>query len=239
MPPLALWSCRCADCVAGFVQSLMGSVELGRREGGLPCVAIDEPCCEPAVLSERETIYDRCGPASKRRLLLRLPSATTGDDATTDGLRFELRRGSAAVEECLAKTVDGALLLPKYIEAVEAANAEPEDEEAREQQESDVERATREISDLLCVVCPNPACKAIQDPDPSGCIAVVCQHCKTAYCWMCFELCGKDAHPHAMEAHRMYFPPRPLIKSWHKRWRWLRVEEYASDTDPTPAVASS
>ena len=82
------------------------------------------------------------------------------------------------------------------------------------------QRAT-EIAGMLSVVCPK--CGMVQDPDPSGCIAVRCGHCSEAYCWMCFELCGRDAHAHAIQAHKTYFPSRALVAAWHRRWRWWRV----------------
>ncbi len=77
------------------------------------------------------------------------------------------------------------------------------------------------VAEVLNVVCPR--CGVAQDQDPDGCVAMTCLHCREAYCWLCFELCGSDAHPHVHMAHGDFFPPQYVKASWHKRWRWRRV----------------
>ena len=52
---------------------------------------------------------------------------------------------------------------------------------------------------------------------------MTCAHCDVAFCWLCFQTCGKDAHPHCREEHGGYFPPRPTIDKWLRRLRWRRV----------------
>ena len=119
----------------------------------------------------------------------------------------------------MQSTEDGALVLRRYADALEVAAKQEAAEEERLGNELQ-QRAT-EIAGMLSVVCPK--CGMVQDPDPSGCIAVRCGHCSEAYCWMCFELCGRDAHAHAIQAHKTYFPSRALVAAWHRRWRWWRV----------------
>lgn len=107
-------------------------------------------------------------------------------------------------------------LLQRYIEAVDASPpAEPLPEPTG--------CIVHKVAELLNVVCPE--CGHPTDPKPDGCIAMRCEHCHVAFCWMCFAACGRDAHPHAIEAHGEYFVPRSIVKAWHRRWRWRRVSE--------------
>ena len=70
-----------------------------------------------------------------------------------------------------------------------------------------------------------PACHRFVDPDPDGCIAMTCAHCNQGFCWLCFEHCGADAHDHAHRVHQTYFPNKDTVTSWHRHWRWARVDE--------------
>ena len=69
-----------------------------------------------------------------------------------------------------------------------------------------------------------PSCDEVCDPDPDGCIAMRCSRCNVAFCWLCFEVCGSDAHPHCREVHGGYFPPRAIVDRWSRRLRWRRVD---------------
>jgi len=91
---------------------------------------------------------------------------------------------------------------------------------------------THWVAELLNVTCPS--CDEFLDPRPDGCIAMRCSHCSTAFCWMCFAVCGRDAHQHALQVHGDYFPPPKVVESWHTRWRWRRIVRLASaDTLPS------
>ena len=69
-----------------------------------------------------------------------------------------------------------------------------------------------------------PSCGVFCDPDPDGCIAMTCSSCHVAFCWLCFQACGRDAHPHCREVHGGYFPSRSDINRWHRRLRWRQVD---------------
>ena len=78
------------------------------------------------------------------------------------------------------------------------------------------------LHEALNLTCPS--CEEICDPDPDGCIAMRCSRCNVAFCWLCFEVCGSDAHPHCREVHGGYFPPRAIVDRWSRRLRWRRVD---------------
>eukprot|EP00927_Polykrikos_kofoidii_P030001 TRINITY_DN25883_c0_g1_i1.p1 TRINITY_DN25883_c0_g1~~TRINITY_DN25883_c0_g1_i1.p1 ORF type:complete len:671 (+),score=91.43 TRINITY_DN25883_c0_g1_i1:178-2013(+) len=85
--------------------------------------------------------------------------------------------------------------------------------------------AERVPPDLYNITCPS--CERPQDPNPDGCIAMVCAHCHVAYCWLCFQPCGRDAHEHCRVVHPpTYFPSRRTISQWHARWRWHKVQSH-------------
>jgi len=79
-----------------------------------------------------------------------------------------------------------------------------------------------ELHEALNLSCPS--CEVFCDPDPAGCIAMKCSGCDVAFCWLCFQLCGRDAHPHCREAHGGYFPSRSDVYRWHRRLRWHQVD---------------
>ena len=79
-----------------------------------------------------------------------------------------------------------------------------------------------ELHQALNLSCPS--CALFCDPDPDGCIAMKCSSCDVAFCWLCFQPCGQDAHPHCSEVHGGYFPSRSDINLWHRRLRWRQVD---------------
>jgi len=78
-----------------------------------------------------------------------------------------------------------------------------------------------ELHEALNLGCPS--CEVFCDPDPDGCIAMKCSSCDVAFCWLCFQPCGRDAHPHCRTVHGGYFPPRTVVNQWHRRLRWRQV----------------
>ena len=72
-----------------------------------------------------------------------------------------------------------------------------------------------ELHEALNLSCPS--CGVFCDPDPNGCIAMKCSSCDVAFCWLCFQPCGRVAHPHCREVHGGYFPPRTVVNQWHRR----------------------
>jgi len=79
-----------------------------------------------------------------------------------------------------------------------------------------------ELHEALNFSCPS--CGVFCDPDPDGCIAMKCSSCDVAFCWLCFQPCGRDAHPHCREVHGGFFPSRSDVNRWHRRLRWLQVD---------------
>ena len=79
-----------------------------------------------------------------------------------------------------------------------------------------------ELHEALNLCCPS--CEVFCDPDPDGCIAMKCRSCDVAFCWLCFQPCGQDAHPHCREVHGGYFPSRSDMNLWHRRLRWHQVD---------------
>ncbi|KNC76659.1 serine/threonine protein kinase, variant 2 [Sphaeroforma arctica JP610] len=75
---------------------------------------------------------------------------------------------------------------------------------AERQQESDIDRHVRVICDeMLTLRCPNSLCRrALIDFD--GCTALTCDLCDRAFCGLCLEDCGRDAHVHV--AHCQWNP---------------------------------
>ena len=95
-----------------------------------------------------------------------------------------------------------------------------------------------ELHEALNLSCPS--CEMFCDPDPDGCIAMKCSSCNVAFCWMCFQPCGRDAHPHCREVHGGYFPPRTVVNQWHRRLRWRQVDrvlQRAFGERPAPKLA--
>jgi Ran GTPase-activating protein (RanGAP) involved in mRNA processing and transport len=85
-----------------------------------------------------------------------------------------------------------------------------------------------------------PSCKVFCDPDPDGCIAMKCSSCDVAFCWLCFQPCGRDAHRHCRKVHGGYFPPRNVVNQWHRRLRWRQVDgvlQRAFGERPAPKLA--
>eukprot|EP00900_Chrysochromulina_parva_P017254 jgi/Chrpa1/2552/Chrysochromulina_OHIO_Genome00013827-RA len=95
-----------------------------------------------------------------------------------------------------------------------------------------------ELHEALNLGCPS--CEVFCDPDPDGCIAMKCSSCNVAFCWLCFQPCGRDAHPHCREVHGGYFPPRTAVNQWHRRLRWRQVDgvlQRAFGERPAPKLA--
>ena len=86
-----------------------------------------------------------------------------------------------------------------------------------------------QLHESLNMVCPT--CKGPVDPNPDGCIAIYkgpmrgCPNGCDAFCWLCREICGEDAHPHCGRVHGDFFPPQRVIAQWERRYRWRRVQE--------------
>jgi len=79
-----------------------------------------------------------------------------------------------------------------------------------------------ELHEALNLSCPS--CGVFCDPDPDGCIAMTCSSCRVAFCWLCFQACGHDAHPHCREEHGGFFPSKHDLYQWHRRLRWHKVD---------------
>ena len=86
------------------------------------------------------------------------------------------------------------------------------------------------LKSSLNIVCPT--CKEVIDPAPNGCIAINkgagndgCPRGCDAFCWLCQEVCGDDAHPHCGRVHHEFFPPQRIIAQWERRYRWRRVQD--------------
>jgi len=79
-----------------------------------------------------------------------------------------------------------------------------------------------ELHEALNLSCPS--CGVFCDPDPDGCIAMTCSSCHVAFCWLCFQACGHDAHPHCREEHGGFFPSKHDVYQWHRRLRWHKVD---------------
>jgi hypothetical protein len=79
-----------------------------------------------------------------------------------------------------------------------------------------------ELHEALNLSCPT--CRVFCDPDPAGCIAMKCSSCDVAFCWLCFQPCGHNAHPHCHEVHGGFFPSRSDVYEWHRRLLWLQVD---------------
>ena len=95
-----------------------------------------------------------------------------------------------------------------------------------------------ELHEALNLCCPS--CEVFCDQNPDGCIAMKCSSCDVAFCWLCFQPCGRDAHPHCREVHGGYFPPRSVVNHWHRRLRWRRVDgvlQRAFGERPAPMLA--
>ena len=95
-----------------------------------------------------------------------------------------------------------------------------------------------ELNEALNLCCPS--CGVFCDPDPDGCIAMKCSSCDVAFCWLCFQACGRDAHSHCRKVHGEYFPPRSVVNQWHRRLRWRRVDgvlQRAFGERPAPMLA--
>ena len=87
-----------------------------------------------------------------------------------------------------------------------------------------------QLKSSLNMVCPT--CKEVIHPAPGGCIAINkgadnggCPRGCDAFCWLCREVCGNDAHPHCGRVHHEFFPPRRVIAQWERRYRWRRVQD--------------
>ena len=84
---------------------------------------------------------------------------------------------------------------------------------------------------MVCPTCDGPV-----DPNPDGCIAIYkgptrgCPRGCDAFCWLCREVCGKDAHPHCGRVHGDFFPPRRVIAQWERRYRWRRIQDVLQHT---------
>ena len=63
---------------------------------------------------------------------------------------------------------------------------------ARNAHQTEAERLTAAAMDAMRK-CPN--CKRVLEKH-SGCNAMLCSMCDTAFCWLCDKICGKDAHGH-------------------------------------------
>ena len=103
-----------------------------------------------------------------------------------------------------------------YLETMETTEAPDEGEI------NTPESIQPELHKALNLSCPS--CGVFCDPDPDGCIAMSCSSCHVAFCWLCFQACGSDAHPHCHMEHGGYFPPRSDVDRWNRRLRWRLVD---------------
>jgi len=69
-----------------------------------------------------------------------------------------------------------------------------------------------EITDEINLRCPR--CKMVFN-DYDGCNALVCAYhtCKAAFCAICLQDCGSNAHPHVLTAHGDYFDKKSFYSS--------------------------
>ena len=103
-----------------------------------------------------------------------------------------------------------------YLETIETVEMPDEGEV------STPESIQPELHKALNLSCPT--CKVFCDPDPDGCIAMTCRSCNGAFCWLCFQACDRDAHPHCRQEHGGFFPSRSDVNQWHRRLRWRQVD---------------
>ena len=106
--------------------------------------------------------------------------------------------------------------LRQYLETIETTETPDEGEV------NTPESLQPELHEALNLSCPS--CEIFCDPDPDGCIAMTCSSCHVAFCWMCFQPCGHNAHPHCSEEHGGYFPSRSEVNQWHRKLRWRQVD---------------
>lgn len=102
----------------------------------------------------------------------------------------------------------------------------------REGASSEVERAHTHIVDhILTLRCPNERCGAAI-LDFTGCLAIVCNRCKSGICAKCFELCGSDAHKHLREGlckidpTKHYFADPEYIANVQSLYKTRKLKEY-------------
>ena len=102
----------------------------------------------------------------------------------------------------------------------------------REAASSEVERAHTHIVDhILTLRCPNERCGAAIF-DFAGCLALVCSQCKSGICAKCFELCGRDAHPHLrnglckIDPSKNYFADAEYIANVQRVYKTRKLKEY-------------
>jgi hypothetical protein len=106
--------------------------------------------------------------------------------------------------------------LRQYLETIETTETPDEGEV------NTPESLQPELHEALNLSCP--FCGVFCDPNPDGCIAMTCSSCHVAFCWMCFQPCGHNAHPHCREEHGGYFPSRSELNQWHRKLRWRQVD---------------
>ena len=112
---------------------------------------------------------------------------------------------------------------------LQALEPPPEPKPEPESKANPLSKVVHQLQESLNMVCPT--CEAPVDPSPDGCIAIYkgsmrgCPSGCDAFCWLCREVCGKDAHPHCGRVHGDFFPPRHIIAQWERRYRWRRVQD--------------
>lgn len=102
----------------------------------------------------------------------------------------------------------------------------------REDACSEVVRAhTHIVDNILTLRCPNDRCGAAIF-DFTGCLALVCNRCKSGICGKCFELCGTDAHRHLrkglckIDPTKHYFADAEYIANVQRIYKTRKLKAY-------------
>ena len=106
-----------------------------------------------------------------------------------------------------------------YVETIETIETMEMPDEGEVSTPESIQPELHKALNLSC-----PTCKVFCDPDPDGCIAMTCRSCNGAFCWLCFQACDRDAHPHCRQEHGGFFPSRSDVNQWHRRLRWRQVD---------------
>jgi hypothetical protein len=87
------------------------------------------------------------------------------------------------------------------------------------------------IEQVLTAKCPK--CRAAF-LDFDGCMALTCSRCQCAFCAICLEHCGSDAHGHVAQCRfntrGEVFASKPEIEDMQKTWRIHKIKEVCTST---------
>eukprot|EP00928_Gymnodinium_smaydae_P024174 TRINITY_DN1964_c0_g1_i10.p1 TRINITY_DN1964_c0_g1~~TRINITY_DN1964_c0_g1_i10.p1 ORF type:complete len:322 (-),score=37.52 TRINITY_DN1964_c0_g1_i10:232-1065(-) len=101
--------------------------------------------------------------------------------------------------------------------------------QARNNDQADgaVQNLVNRILDQMNVRCPSPDCRRVQDPDPDGCAAMTCRHCRCHYCWVCLHISDTDrsSHWHCRLQHGAAFVPPRVVQRGQAIWRARAIRE--------------